>query len=551
MTSVIQEIVNQTGWIYSNALVIYLLDSGSSTNARRAFTTYEGAPANAAKLVITYTASAPTASSVSATYGSYSRAGPNNTPWTLNFTGANGITTYQVRTGSTVTTGTQVVAPAAAADGANAKTIAYNATGLVDGSQTLYLYVSNDSGSTWSAGYSFTLLRDDTAPTASTAISNTPTTVGSNKQYTVTFTPHDAASTNAGEMAYQIRDAAGGAGNLLASGTCTSGSALTTGTVTDSALTTGGTYTRYVRTRDGANNWTDTSWTFTYSPVVAANLTLQSVGGVAAATATVSTSAMLAPSAAAGVASAGNLTLAAPGQIVPSAVAGVASVASLLLQSPALLSISSAGVATVSDLLVQSISYLALSAPAGVATASAAVTTFSGLLLLQAIAGAATASLSPLTAPALLALSSMAGLASAVLDALITPARLAFASLSGTGTAQVVVISPALLTLNAAGAATALAPVSSPVFLSAGASSGSAATLIQLTTPVLLAALHAAGIGNAQLAGLNFPSIRAVLAGGRVSFTKTPGGVVTYLHIPGAVVTSDGKLTGAGIIIGH
>lgn len=213
-----------------------------------------------------YYTAPPTASGVSASYGSYTRTGSANSPWTLNFTAAGGTTNYQVRTGSTSTTGTQVIT-GVAADGANAKSIAYNASGIVDGSQTLYLYLSPDN-TFWSPSYSFTLLRDTVAPTASTTISTTPSTP-TTTSYTVTFTPNDAQSTNANEIAYQIRTAAGGAGTLLTSGTSTNNTPKTTASFTDSTLVSGAN-TRYIRTCDGANNCTDTSFTVTYAamPVV-------------------------------------------------------------------------------------------------------------------------------------------------------------------------------------------------------------------------------------------------------------------------------------------
>ena len=78
--------------------------------------------------------------------------------------------------------------------------------------------------------------------------------------YSVTFTPVDALSTGAGEMAYQIRDAINGGGNMFASGTCTSGTPVTTVVFSDTGLVLGPN-TRYVRTRDGAANWTDTPFT--------------------------------------------------------------------------------------------------------------------------------------------------------------------------------------------------------------------------------------------------------------------------------------------------
>lgn len=84
------------------------------------------------------------------------------------------------------------------------------------------------------------------------------------KDYSVTFTPNDAASTGASEMGYEIRTAASGGGTLLTSGTCTSGTPVTTATFNDAGLASGAN-TRYVRTRDGAANWTDTSFTATYT----------------------------------------------------------------------------------------------------------------------------------------------------------------------------------------------------------------------------------------------------------------------------------------------
>ena len=106
------------------------------------------------------------------------------------------------------------------------------------------------------------MLRDDTAPTAATSISTTPGTVSGN--YTVTFTPNDAASTGSNEMSYYIRTATGGGGTLLTSSvkTSTSGSPKTTASITTDTLVQGSN-TRYVRTCDGANRCTDTSFTVT------------------------------------------------------------------------------------------------------------------------------------------------------------------------------------------------------------------------------------------------------------------------------------------------
>jgi hypothetical protein len=113
-------------------------------------------------------------SGVSVSYGSFTRTSVNNTPWTANFTGGADVTQYEVRTAPSG--GGTLVASGAAASGANAKTIAYNASGLVDGTQTLYVRCANATP-VWGSDVSFTLLRDDTAPTASTTISTTPSPV--------------------------------------------------------------------------------------------------------------------------------------------------------------------------------------------------------------------------------------------------------------------------------------------------------------------------------------------------------------------------------------
>ncbi len=79
-------------------------------------------------------------------------------------------------------------------------------------------------------------------------------------EYTVTFTPSDALSTDPDELAYQIRTSAGGTGTLLTSGTATSGVEETTDTILDLTLVEGPN-TRYIRVIDGANNATDTAFT--------------------------------------------------------------------------------------------------------------------------------------------------------------------------------------------------------------------------------------------------------------------------------------------------
>lgn len=92
--------------------------------------------------------------------------------------------------------------------------------------------------------------------------------------YSVTLTPNDARSTDASELLVEIRTAAGGGPNLLASARMTSGVA---GSITynDPYLVAGTTNTRYVRVYDGAANPTDTAFSFEVplpdpDPIVAA-----------------------------------------------------------------------------------------------------------------------------------------------------------------------------------------------------------------------------------------------------------------------------------------
>lgn len=232
---------------------------------------------DAVRITITYTD--VSASAVSASYNGYTRTSVNNTPWVLNFTGSTGVNKYQLRTANTSGGGTQVATGTATA-GANAPTIAYNASGMANGSNTLYLFVSGDAGATWLGGpYTVTILRDDTAPTATTSISTSPSTVPANNPYTVSMVPNDAASTGVGEMGYQIWTGTGGTGTLLTSGPCTNGVAVTTAQISDLTLASGSN-TRYIRMRDGANNYTETSFVVTGAAAITVTVSSPTAGGI-------------------------------------------------------------------------------------------------------------------------------------------------------------------------------------------------------------------------------------------------------------------------------
>lgn len=127
------------------------------------------------------------------------------------------------------------------------------------GNNTVYVHVFD--GGYWAISSGITVSRDDSV-SAPTGISYTPNPVGSPKQYTVTFNAPDTYSTNTNEMGWELRTASGGGGTLIASGTFTQGNGISTGTVTDTPLQNGPN-TRWLRIRDGAWNWAETSFTVT------------------------------------------------------------------------------------------------------------------------------------------------------------------------------------------------------------------------------------------------------------------------------------------------
>jgi len=79
------------------------------------------------------------------------------------------------------------------------------------------------------------------------------------RTYTLTFTPHDARSTDTDELFYEIRNAAAGAGDVIASGRATD-AIVETLVVVDTFIVEGVTNTRSIRVYDGAANPTDTSF---------------------------------------------------------------------------------------------------------------------------------------------------------------------------------------------------------------------------------------------------------------------------------------------------
>lgn len=187
-----------------------------------------------------------------------------STTWTVSLraddaeqTGANALT-WQLRTasgggGTLVTSGTTT-----SGQTNNFGSYTYTQTGIVEGSNTLYLRIYD--GTTWSNDWFSWLYRDTVNPTSSTSISHSPANVSTDNNYTVTFTPNDAASTNNNELLGYVYTGANGTGTYLTGTSATSGQSKTTSTITDTALTQGNN-TRYLRVCDGANNCSDTSFT--------------------------------------------------------------------------------------------------------------------------------------------------------------------------------------------------------------------------------------------------------------------------------------------------
>lgn len=192
------------------------------------------------------------------------RTGAHNTPFRLSFqatdieqTAADQLT-YYIHTGPNKK-GTQISTSKLTSGSAVSIPLPYNQTGLINGSNILYLSIY-DGRDYAAANPSFTVLRDDTPPQDATGISHRPNPITSAKQYTLTFTPHDDLSASTNELYYEIRTISNGGGDGLTSGSATGNTAVTTATMTDSGLAEGQN-SRYLRIRDGAGNVKETQFT--------------------------------------------------------------------------------------------------------------------------------------------------------------------------------------------------------------------------------------------------------------------------------------------------
>jgi len=258
LTALFQSL-SDSGYLASGVATIYV-QVASSGQAQREIAPYGHSTYAPAKLTIDYTPNTNPTFTVqpSVNHGSgYSHIGPNNANATVSFTTTDA---EQSTLNYTVKKGSSTVKSGSVQTGARSITIAYNDANLTDGANSLVLEVDDGEGGSATSN-AFTVYRDTTAPTNATSISHSPNPVPTSKQYALTFTPNDATSTGASQMRYEIWTGAGGTGTkLIGPISCTSGTPISTSLLTDTGLANGNN-TRYIRTRDGAGNWRDTSIT--------------------------------------------------------------------------------------------------------------------------------------------------------------------------------------------------------------------------------------------------------------------------------------------------
>lgn len=182
IVSVVQEVIDRPGWEPGNAILIAVRDIASASSNYRLIVSYDVSPVYVAVLSIEYTPPPNTPPTItvnpSVNYSGYTRLGPNNTPGNVSFTATDPEETdsnalsYEIRTASG--SGGTLVASGNFTSGVAANVnIAHNASGINEGSNTLYLRVS-DGTDYAPTNPSFTLLVDRTAPTLNGGITHNP-----------------------------------------------------------------------------------------------------------------------------------------------------------------------------------------------------------------------------------------------------------------------------------------------------------------------------------------------------------------------------------------
>ncbi len=187
----------------------------NASNENPAVITFAASDPGAATTIVVKPNTPPTFSAQPSTVATgLTRTGPLNTPWAFTFTasdaqetGANALTYTLKRNSDSATIGS-VTGNFTSGAGQTINGTAYNATNLASGTNVLRVDVSDGTNTT--ASNTFNVFRDDANPSSAGTISTSPSTVGSDNQYTVTFTPSDALSTSADEIRYWVNPTAGG-----------------------------------------------------------------------------------------------------------------------------------------------------------------------------------------------------------------------------------------------------------------------------------------------------------------------------------------------------
>lgn len=199
------------------------------------------------------------------TYGSFTRTGPNNPAWALTFhcvdTSLSATLGVQLRTqpnrsGTLVASGTVSLSNGVAT---GLLSVAYNAPGVVNGFNNLFLTVNNSQ--CVSPDLLLAVRRDDFLFPVNQAIQAAVGPAGPAKHYALFATLADDLSFDQLELYWRLRTGPNGSGVLVLDGHATSGAPFSTD-VYDPGLVQGAN-ARYLRLRDGANNIVERAITVT------------------------------------------------------------------------------------------------------------------------------------------------------------------------------------------------------------------------------------------------------------------------------------------------
>lgn len=184
----------------------------------------------------------------------FTRIGPNNTPGVLTFTATHedgGTLDYQIHTASGGT-GTLVGSGTCTSGTSKTHNVAYNASGLSNGTHSLWVRAKKDSGN-YGESEDVQIKVDGSSPTSVYAA---PTSNPSGTTYTLSYRAVDAYSTNTNELDWEY-STSNTFSTTLATGSFTTGLTMKTSPVISDPTLTSGANVRYFRVIDGAGNYDD------------------------------------------------------------------------------------------------------------------------------------------------------------------------------------------------------------------------------------------------------------------------------------------------------